>query len=113
MCGIRVLYIFPIARPWPGLQSETALSPFLFACPLGLPQVLRSIRFPSARSHCFGNVAFNLTPLCVLGSLERYSEDSWHYHRTQLPRYVTSNNAMEYEVACRCDRTENTPVLLQ
>ena len=56
---------------YPGLQSETAQSPFLFACPLRLPQVLRSIRFPSARSHCFGNVALNLPPLCVLGSLER------------------------------------------
>jgi len=55
--SILVTYIVPFAWPRPSTESETALSPFLFACPL--PQVLHSLRFPSARSHSFGNVALH------------------------------------------------------
>lgn len=64
--SILVTYIVVLfAWPRPSTESETALSPFLFACPL--PQVLRSLRFPSSRSHSFRNVA-----------LDRAFSDPWN-----------------------------------
>jgi len=70
---LRIAYLSHIQSPLPSLgqapNQRSLFPPVPLACLP--PQALRSLRFPSARSHSFGNVAPNLTPSRVLGSLER------------------------------------------